>query len=135
MGRIEDLKETAPCGMEIHYTVDGNDMIAYNDINGRGVYCDKCKGCTWRGICKPERQAKTMSRKTYIEIYDLIDDLANEAMKEVEAACDRMVEFDTDPGTVAGVKLVGIIKKNRKKYNEMRALLERFEKEVEEPEM
>ena len=36
MGRIEDLKETAPCGMEIHYTVDENDMIAYNDINGRG---------------------------------------------------------------------------------------------------
>lgn len=26
MGRIEDLKETAPCGMEIHYTVDENDM-------------------------------------------------------------------------------------------------------------
>ena len=76
-----------------------------------------------------------MSRRTYIEIYDLIDGLANEAMEEVEAACDRMVEFDTDPGTVAGVKLVGIIKKNRKKYNEMRALLERFEAEVDEPEM
>ena len=73
MGRIEDLKETAPCGMEIHYTVDENDMIAYNDINGRGVFCDKCEGCTWRGICKPERQAKTMSRQTYVEIYNLID--------------------------------------------------------------
>ncbi len=84
---------------------------------------------------KKMEQKKGMSRKTYIEIYDLIDDLANEAMKEVEAACDRMVEFDTDPGTVAGVKLVGIIKENRRKYNEMRALLERFEKEVEEPEM
>ena len=35
MGRIEDLKETAPCGMEIHYTVDENDMIAYNDRSCR----------------------------------------------------------------------------------------------------
>ena len=83
MGRIEDLKETAPCGMEIHYTVDENDMIAYNDINGRGVFCDKCEGCTWRGICKPERQAKTMSRQTYVEIYNLIDEVANKAMEEV----------------------------------------------------
>lgn len=46
MGRIEDLKETAPCGKEIHYTVDENDMIAYNNINGRGALCDKCEGCT-----------------------------------------------------------------------------------------
>lgn len=84
---------------------------------------------------KKMEQKKGMSRKTYIEIYDLIDDRANEAMREVESACDRMVEFDTDPGTVAGVKLVGTIKENRRKYNEMRALLERFEKEVEEPEM
>lgn len=135
MGRIEDLKETAPCGMEIHYTVDENDMIACNDINGRGIRCDKCEGCTWRGICKPERQAKTMSRKTYIEIYDLIGGLANEAMEEVEAACDKMVEHDTDPKSVMGVELAETIKKNRKKYNEMCALLERFEKEVEEPEM
>ena len=135
MGRIEDLKETAPCGMEIHYTVDENDMITYNDINGRGVHCDKCEGCTWRGICKPERQAKTMSRKTYIEIYDLIDDLANEAAEEVEAACDKMVELDVNPKSVLGEKLVETIKKNRKKCNEMRDLLARFEAEVEEPEM
>ena len=39
--RIEDLKETAPCGMLIHYTVNEEDMITYNDINGRGVHCDK----------------------------------------------------------------------------------------------
>ncbi len=134
MGRIEDLKETAPCGMEIHYTVDENDMIAYNDINGRGVLCDKCEGCTWRGICKPERQAKAMSRQTYVEIYDLINGLANEAMGEIEIACDKMVKYDTDPKSVMGVELAETIKKNRKKYNEMCALLERFEEEVDEPE-
>lgn len=63
--RIEDLKETAPCGMLIHYTVNEEDMITYNDINGRGVHCDKCDGCTWKGICKPEEPKKAMSHKTY----------------------------------------------------------------------
>lgn len=86
MGRIEDLKETAPCGMEIHYTVDENDMIAYNDINGRGVFCDK------------------------------------------------MVEINPDPKCVLAENLMETIKKNRKKYNEMRDLLARFEAEVDEPE-
>lgn len=39
MDRIEDLKETAPCGMLIHYTVDREtDFVTYNDINGRGRY-------------------------------------------------------------------------------------------------
>lgn len=58
--RIEDLKETAPCGMLIHYTVNEEDMITYNDINGRGVHCDKCDGCTWKGICKPEEPKKAI---------------------------------------------------------------------------
>lgn len=52
--RIEDLKEVAPCGMLIHYTVDNDtDMITYTDINGRGQKCEKCHGCTWTAICKP----------------------------------------------------------------------------------
>ena len=53
MNQIEDLKETAPCGMVIHYTVDGNDFVVYNDINGRGVKCDSCKHCSWKAICTP----------------------------------------------------------------------------------
>lgn len=53
---IQDLKETAPCGMRIRYTVDSStDMVTYTDINGRGE--DKlqkaCEHCSWRGICKP----------------------------------------------------------------------------------
>lgn len=83
---------------------------------------------------KRMEQKKGMSRRTYIEIYDLIDDLANEAADEVEAACDKMVELDVNPKSVLGEKLVETIKKNRKKYNEMRALLTRFEAEVDEPE-
>jgi len=54
--RFEDLKEVAPCGMRIRYTVDNDtDMITYNDINDRGEYnhSEKCKGCSWYGICKP----------------------------------------------------------------------------------
>ena len=45
------------------------------------------------------------------------------------------MELDVNPKSVLGEKLVETIKKNRKKSNEMRALLERFEKEVDEPEM
>ena len=70
--RIEDLKETAPCGMLIHYTVNEEDMITYNDINGRGVHCDKCDGCTWKGICKPEEPKKAMSHKTYLRMQILL---------------------------------------------------------------
>lgn len=84
---------------------------------------------------KRMEQKKGMSRRTYNEIYDLIDDLANEAAEEVEAACDKMVELDVNPKSVLGEKLVETIKKNRKKCNEMRNLLARFEAEVEEPEM
>lgn len=40
---IEDLKETAACGMIIHYSVDTTtDMVTYNDINGRGVKSNNC---------------------------------------------------------------------------------------------
>lgn len=84
---------------------------------------------------KRMEQKKGMSRRTYNEIYDLIDDLANEAADEVEAACDKMVELDVNPKSVLGEKLVETIKKSRKKCNEMRDLLARFEAEVEEPEM
>lgn len=51
---IEDLKETAACGMIIHYSVDTTtDMVTYNDINGRVVKSNNCSGCSWRAICKP----------------------------------------------------------------------------------
>lgn len=53
---IQDLKETAPCGMRIRYTVDSStDMVTYTDINGRGKekLQAACDHCSWRGICKP----------------------------------------------------------------------------------
>lgn len=53
---VEDLKETTPCGMTIHYTVDtATDFVTYTDINGRGKYrlCEACERCSWKGICKP----------------------------------------------------------------------------------
>ena len=53
MADICDCKEVAPCEMLIHYAVDKNDFISYNDINGRGVLSKKCEHCTWKGICKP----------------------------------------------------------------------------------
>lgn len=53
MANICDCKEIAPCEMVIHYTVDENDFVSYNDINGRGVLSEKCEHCTWKSICKP----------------------------------------------------------------------------------
>lgn len=53
---VEDLKEYAPCGILIHYTVDTDtDFVTYTDINGRGEYklCKECEGCTWNAICRP----------------------------------------------------------------------------------
>lgn len=53
---VQDLKETAPCGMRIRYTVDSStDMVTYTDINGRGEdnLQKSCEHCSWRGICKP----------------------------------------------------------------------------------
>lgn len=55
-GMIEDLKETAPCGMLIHYCVDKtSNFVTYSDINGRGKgnFTEKCSKCSWRGICSP----------------------------------------------------------------------------------
>ena len=53
---IEDLKEVAPCGLLIHYTVDRtSNFVVYNDICDRGHYrlSPNCSNCSWRGICKP----------------------------------------------------------------------------------
>lgn len=53
---FEDLKETAPCGMLIHYTVDtSSDFVTYTDINGRGNErkASACDRCSWKSICKP----------------------------------------------------------------------------------
>lgn len=137
MGKIEDLKETAPCGMVIHYTIDGDDVITYNDINGRGVECASCEKCTWRGICKPEPKKepeKKLTRQTYIEIYNLIDDAMQEAGERVETACNKLVELDADPKSVLACNMLETIKRNQKKYNDMKDLLKRFEEEIDEPE-
>lgn len=137
MGKIEDLKETAPCGMVIHYTVNKDDIITYNDVNGRGVQCEHCKNCSWRSICKPEPKKETekkMTRQTYIEIYNLIDDAMQEAGERVEAACNKLVELDADPKCVLACNMIEEIKRNQKKYNDMKDLLKRFEEEVDEPE-
>lgn len=53
---VEDLKEIAPCGMSINYSIDTKtDFVTYTDINNRGQYklCEACERCSWRGICKP----------------------------------------------------------------------------------
>lgn len=56
VGCVEDCKETSPCGMLIHYTVDtSTDFVTYCDINGRGENrkSSKCEHCSWRALCKP----------------------------------------------------------------------------------
>lgn len=130
--QTEDLKEKAPCGMIIHYTVNGDDVITYNDINGRGVQCAECEGCTWKGICKPKSEKK-MSHKLYIEILNLIDDAINHAGEECEKACDTIANEYTDLTDPAAIRAFEKIKENRRRYHEMNELLERFKEEVDEP--
>lgn len=52
---VKDLKEYAPCGMKIHYTMESETVVTYTDINGRGKnrYCEACEKCSWRAICQP----------------------------------------------------------------------------------
>ena len=56
-----------------------------------------------------------------------------EAGEKVEEDCNKLAKSDADPKCVLACNMVEQIKKYQKRYNEMKALLERFEAEVEEP--
>lgn len=75
-----------------------------------------------------------MTKQTYIELYNLIDDTMRVAGEKVEEACNKLASTDTDPKSALACNMVEQIKKYQKKYNEMQDLLARFEEEVEEPE-
>lgn len=70
---IVDCKETAKCGMVIHYTVNDDDIVVYNDINGRGVLCPECSICSWKCICKPECSAVDTLKKDICTKFDDFD--------------------------------------------------------------
>lgn len=72
-----------------------------------------------------------MTRQTYVEIYNLIDDTMRAAGEKVEAQCNRLVKTDAAPGTILAEEAIMSIKKNQKIYNQMKDLLRRFEEEVE----
>lgn len=137
---MEDLKETAACGMLIHYTVDENDMISYNDINGRGVKCDSCKSCTWNAICKPqeveamEAEKIQIPKQMYIELYNLIDDAKNYCMQKVEADADTICCDSFDITDKPILRAVERIRKYRTKFHEYERLLKEFEEQFDEPE-
>lgn len=122
--KMEDLKEKAPCGMTIHYTVNSDDMITYNDINGRGVQCESCEHCTWRAICQPKEAKKEISRKTYVEICNLIYDTMQAAGEKVEEICDTLARTDASPKSVLACDAVEDIKKYRKKFHEINYFVE-----------
>lgn len=78
---VEDLKEIAPCGMKISYTVNSDDFITYTDINGRsdGKLQKACDGCTWRGICSPTAISKETLLTELAEIQKKAAELAKYA--------------------------------------------------------
>lgn len=132
----EDLKEQAPCGMLIHYTVNQFDEISYNDINGRGVQCKECQNCSWHGICKPEpapEPESKLERSTYVDIYNLIDDEMWKAAEEREAAADYLAKEDLNPRCVGAEGAIEKLRKSTKRMREMEDLLRRFEEQIEEP--
>ena len=55
-----------------------------------------------------------MSHKTYIEIYNLIDDAMQEAGEKVEEACNKLAKSDADPKCVLACNMVEQIKKYQK---------------------
>ncbi len=74
-GTIEDLKETALCGMLIHYCVDKTtDFVTYSDINdrGEGKHTEKCSKCSWFGICRPTypETPELMELREKVEVYE-----------------------------------------------------------------
>lgn len=78
---VEDLKEIAPCGMRISYTVNSDDFITYTDINDRseGKLQKACDRCTWRGLCNPTAMTKETLLTELAEIQKKAADLAKYA--------------------------------------------------------
>lgn len=78
MGKIENLKEIAPCGMKINYTVNNDTgFITYTDINdrGNGHLQKACEGCIWKGICIPTAIDKETLINELIEVQNRVNEL------------------------------------------------------------
>lgn len=90
---VEDLKEIAPCGMRISYTVNNDDFITYTDINDRsdGKLQKACDGCTWRGICNPTAMSKETLLAELAEIQKKAADLAKYAEVIFEQGEENLV--------------------------------------------
>ena len=63
--RIEDLKETAPCGMLIHYTVNEEDMSRTYTYNGKEYVnlIPLCEAC--HNEQHPDKRVKTEFKKEH----------------------------------------------------------------------
>lgn len=95
-GIIEDLKETAPCGMLIHYCVDKTtDFVTYCDINGRGKgnHTEKCSKCSWYGICRPTypESPEIMELREKLEVYEDSVNLYIDRMSFIKNVVDLVV--------------------------------------------
>ena len=99
MGKIEDLREIAPCGMIIHYSVNTDtDMVTYTDINDRGEerFQKVCKNCSWRGICKPTR----MTAETAVKQISKVNDQIFEAQECIKLLSECLKCMEPSPSFV-----------------------------------
>lgn len=90
---VKDYKETAPCGMLIHYSVDETtDFVVYDDINGRGQWnkTEKCEHCSWQGICRPTSKDEEIERAYHLGYVDGIRNGALESLKIVQEIAEEM---------------------------------------------
>ena len=75
-----------------------------------------------------------MTKQTYVELYNLIDDEMRRCGEECERQCDTIAQDLVEIEDPAAKRAFDRIKKYRKRFHEMQDLLARFEEEVEEPE-
>lgn len=111
-----DLKETAPCGMEINYTVDNtSDMITHDDIYGRGIKSEKCKCCGWRAICRPRETENEIAKSNMQEIIEKMESSGMMEFAILRSWYDELRNNDFDKsyyliyGMMRGLCAVGFI--------------------------
>lgn len=132
----EDLKEKAPCGMLINYTVDkSTDLVTYTDINdrGKGAKSEKCKNCSWRGICQPTEPEKHMSHDLFVQIRSMISSEIEKEQKKRETAIETLASDNLTLSIIATGEAIRELRETTQKLQELNQLLEKFDKEVQEP--
>lgn len=101
----EDYKETAPCGILIHYSVDSiTGFLTYNDINGRGEgrSSEKCLLCSWCAVCKPTLK-KVATLKELIEKFEIEENFIHRVLFDWVSHIEQPESYNKIYGFLCGL--------------------------------